>query len=444
MLSKTTKIQTPPPWGGGWGIHPKGWFLQSLFGIPMKLKKQFFCVSEKEGSFYTIKEIWSPIYIEGTSFLPPSFDGTFKVENRYDFTNLNQCRFTAKWVKFDYLSGKSTSIDTKVTSPDILPGFNGLLKVALPAKISDYDALFLTATDVHGKEIYTWTRTITPACQYASALIETGDGAINKEEQGDNIIFNSGNTKVTIDKTKGIIREIAVNGKRLSLTNGPRYTNEGMALDEVKSVTENGIEKMQFIFIQKESKRPSKRNIIQLALLPSGWVEIDYSFDVGGYYDHIGITFDYPEDKVKHVKWLGNGPYRVWKNRLKGVTFNIWDKDYNNTITGESWTYPEFKGFHSNLYAADLTTDEGVIRLVAASEDLYLHLFTPDKPVKRNNDNTLGIFPEGQLSILNAISPVGTKFKQANEMGPQSQQNYVLSSGHNEPLKGKVYLKFIP
>ena len=48
------------------------------------------------------------------------------------------------------------------------------------------------------------------------------------------------------------------------------------------------------------------------------------------------------------------------------------------------------------------------------------------------------------IKTLNAISPVGTKFKQAKDLGPQSQQNYFLSSGHAEPLKGKVYIKFIP
>ncbi len=129
---------------------------------------------------------------------------------------------------------------------------------------------------------------------------------------------------------------------------------------------------------------------------------------------------------------------------MKGVSFNIWEKEYNNTVTGESWDYPEFKGFHANLYAADLRTNEGVLRIVAASDDLFLHLFTPDNPVKRNNDNTLGKFPDGQLSVLNAISPVGTKFKQAKDLGPQSQQNFYLSSGHADPLKGKIYLKYIP
>lgn len=399
---------------------------------------------EKEGSFFTIKELWSPVWLEGTSFLTPTFDGILKVQNRYHFTNLNQCRFAAKWVKFDYLSGTSSNIETKVIVPDVLPGFSGLLTVELPPDMTSYDALYLTATDIYGMEIYTWTRTITPASIYASGLLEPGNEKVIKKEQNNAIIFESGKTQVAIDKSNGTIREIITDGKHLSLTNGPRFTNEGMILNDVKSMEENGIEKIQFVFAPKDSKRPAKRNIIQLALLPSGWLEIDYSFDVGGHYDHIGITFDYPEEKVKHIKWLGNGPYRVWKNRMKGVTFNIWEKDYNNTVTGESWNYPEFKGFHANLYAADLTTDDGIIRLVAASDNLYLHLFTPDKPVKRNNDNTLGLFPDGQLSILNAISPVGTKFRPAKETGPQGQQNYFLSSDHAEPLKGKVYLKYIP
>ncbi len=399
---------------------------------------------EKEGSFYTIKEIWSPVYLEGTTFLPPSFDGVFRVQNRYHFTNLNQCSFTAKWINFDYLAGVKNELETDVSVADIPPGFNGLIKVLLPEHISDYDALSLTATDIYGREIYTWTRTITPASRYALRLIERENNIVKQEEQNGEIILSSKDVRLVIDRTSGVIRQIESNGQRLSLTNGPRYTNGNMALDELDKVVEDNLEKIRLSFRDENSSRPGRRNVITLSLLPSGWIEIDYSFDVGGYHDHIGITFDYPEDKVKHVKWLGNGPYRVWKNRMKGVSFNIWEKEYNNTITGESWEYPEFKGFHSNLYAADLATDEGILRIVAASEDLFLHLFTPDNPVKRNNDNTLGVFPDGQLSILNAISPVGTKFKQTKELGPQSRQNYFLSSGHAEPLRGKVYLKFIP
>ncbi|HKB90878.1 MAG TPA: glycoside hydrolase family 2 TIM barrel-domain containing protein, partial [Opitutaceae bacterium] len=46
---------------------------------------------EKEGSFYTIKEIWSPIMVTTETF-PDDFSGNFAVENRYDFISLNQCK----------------------------------------------------------------------------------------------------------------------------------------------------------------------------------------------------------------------------------------------------------------------------------------------------------------------------------------------------------------
>ena len=39
---------------------------------------------EKEGSFYTIKEIWSPIYIP-RKVITPSFNGRLEIENRYTF-----------------------------------------------------------------------------------------------------------------------------------------------------------------------------------------------------------------------------------------------------------------------------------------------------------------------------------------------------------------------
>ena len=53
------------------------------------------------------------------------------------------------------------------------------------------------------------------------------------------------------------------------------------------------------------------------------------------------------------MRWMGRGPYRVWKNRIAGTRYGIWQKDYNNTITGESYEnliYPEFKGYHAHLF----------------------------------------------------------------------------------------------
>jgi len=396
---------------------------------------------EKEGSFYTIREIWAPIYPEGTTFLPPTFDGKIKVENRYHFTNLNQCTFSAEWIKYNYPEGKKTSVQTKVRVPDVAPGLSGYLEVERPGSLTGYDAFSLKAIDPHGKEIYTWTRTITRAPEFAGRLVKTEGAKPVFNETGSEIRYTAGNTTLVIDKVKGIISKIEVNGRTLPLNNGPRFTTDMLELSESQILEDANC--VEFSFVRNGDKRKS-RNKIKIGILPSGWVNVQYTFDVGGKHDHIGVTFDFPEESVKSIKWLGNGPYRVWKNRMKGVSFNLWEKDYNNTVTGESWEYPEFKGFHSNLYAADLQTDQGVLRIVAASDDLFLHLFTPDKPVGRKNENTIASFPEGNISILNAISPVGTKFKKPESLGPQSQQNQFVSSSHADPVRGEFYLKFEP
>jgi hypothetical protein len=46
---------------------------------------------EKEASYYTVKALWSPVQITAPSLA--SFNGTLAVENRFDFTDLNQCTF---------------------------------------------------------------------------------------------------------------------------------------------------------------------------------------------------------------------------------------------------------------------------------------------------------------------------------------------------------------
>ena len=131
----------------------------------------------------------------------------------------------------------------------------------------------------------------------------------------------------------------------------------------------------------------------------------------------------------------------VWKNRLKGTLFGIYEKKYNNTITGESWEYPEFKGYYSNLYAVKLQTREVPVTVASATGNLFLHLFTPGE-AKYSKVGVRGEvnppFPSGNISFLHAISPIGTKFTRADAEGPQSQKN--LFNG--EILKGTLYFRF--
>ena len=71
----------------------------------------------------------------------------------------------------------------------------------------------------------------------------------------------------------------------------------------------------------------------------------------------------------------------------------------NNTITGESFDhliYPEFKGYHANVYWATLESDRVPFTVYSESDGLFFRVFTPLEPVhRRNGENTMWEFPEG-------------------------------------------------
>ncbi len=159
-------------------------------------------------------------------------------------------------------------------------------------------------------------------------------------------------------------------------------------------------------------------------MLPGGVLRLDYQYIFSGSSDFAGITFSYPENLVTGARLLADGPYRVWKNRLKGPQFGFFEKEYNNTITGQSWVFPEFKGYYSNFYAVEIETKELPFTIISATENLYLHLFTPQTAT-----NITGVrgevnppFPSGDISILHGISAIGTKFSKADEEGPQGAE----------------------
>ena len=87
---------------------------------------------EKEGSFFTIKQIWCPVQVMNTS-LDKNFDGVFQLENRYDFTNINECKFVWKQVAFSSaMDEKGATVVLKqgeVKGTDIAP--HGLLLIGL-------------------------------------------------------------------------------------------------------------------------------------------------------------------------------------------------------------------------------------------------------------------------------------------------------------------------
>lgn len=387
---------------------------------------------EKEGSFYTIREIWSPVHI-ALPAITSSFNGLIPVENRYDYTSLAGCQFRWQLLKFPSYQEKEntdTLASGTIEAPDLAPHTKGFLSLQLPAGWQKADALQITVWDNHGREIITrsW-----PLQSPASVVRQFPaiSGKLNVVTNNDTLAVDNGKGTYYFSRTSGLLLQILTPKGKVSLSGGPVLAGVPQQLKEFRSGTDSG-----GFFV---SARYEGNGFLQVkwTFQPGVPVKLDYSYSFKGEADFSGITFRYPEEKVTGLSWQGEGPYRVWKNRLKGNLFGSWYKAYNNTVTGESWDYPEFKGYHANVYQATFHTTEQAIAFYTGNAGTFLQVFKPQAPKGASNNNTNPAFPEGDIGFLSAIAPIGTKFQDAAQMGPESQRNVMLNY---TPVKGTLWI----
>ena len=382
---------------------------------------------EKEGSFYTIKELWAPVYFE-RKYITPEFDGDFKIENRYHFTNLNQCEFHYEFVDLAGPSQTSGSnLFTGTTDPvNLSPGQNGILSIELPEGWKKSDLLLIRAVDPYGMEIFEWSWPVKTAAQIADAIV-SGDATRMQtavEQNEDFIILSADRTKIFFDNYTGMLHHVEKGDSHIPFGNGPRLLYGEPLHEGVEIHKDKGIVSLHVNFTHGRDQFTGNFKSLIWTLLENGWLQMDAVYWPADSSVHMGLTFDLPEKIVRSVKYMGQGPYRVWKNRLKGGTLNVWDKEYNNTITGESYDYPEFKGYYKDFYWGQFRLQNNSFTVLCGSDDVFLRLLTPDPPVTRYSDVVAPPFPEGNISFLHGINPIGTKFKDAVRLGPMSQKNY--------------------
>jgi len=377
---------------------------------------------EKEGSFYTIREVWSPVVAEAP-VLDTSFKGSLSLENRYHYTNLNQCRFTWKLMQFpgpyDANSSQPEVKSGTVAAPDVKPGARGTVLIPLPENWQSYQALSLTATDPHGQEVFTWTWPIRSAAALAETLVNKGIGKASGKEEKESLVLSAGDVTVRFDKKTGLLQGVTSGSAGISFGNGPVLASGKATFQQFRHRREGNDYVVEAVYTGDLKK-------VTWRMQGNGLLRLDYAYrpDTGSY-PYLGISFDYPENKVKGARFLGRGPYRVWKNRLQGPQLGVWEKTYNNTVTGESWTYPEFKGYHADFQWVLMQNEELPFRIMSGTDGLFLRLYTPEKPKGAQNENTSPPFPSGNLSFLHGISAIGTKFSTAESSGPQGQPNRI-------------------
>lgn len=384
---------------------------------------------EKEGSFYTIKELWSPVVINAKR-IPPNFDGSLSVENRYTYTNLNQCKFYLKLVTFPSPEENSVRYNIKAQEQmkpfSLAPGEKTMLHIFMPSVWKICDALYITAIDAHGREIFTWTLPIKLPSEIKKPVFANAGSIIITEEKDSILIVKAGGINYYFNETTGYIQKVINSKASISLSGGPVQAGVQHTLKQFKYYFKDDC------FIVEPVYEGDSYFKVKWTFRKGEAVKLDYSYSVGKHWsqqsgvDFMGITFNYPEAKITGMQWLGRGPYRVWKNRLRGEQFGVWHKSYNNTITGANWNYPEFKGYHAELYWVTVENKESPFTIYTDNESVFLQMLKPDHAVYEHA-SLKAAFPGGDIGFLNGIAPIGTRFQVAELLGPHSQKNIQLN-----------------
>lgn len=373
---------------------------------------------EKEGSFYTLKELWSPIVVQERT-LPEEFDGRLTVENRYSFTDTSACRFV--W-ELRRMPGPETGVAAKeevvvsgITSAMIAPGETGTLKLTLPENWRSADVLALRIEDPRGRELWTNTWAL-PGMKRFEELAQTTDvrGEFKVTEERGTVMAVAGDFVVVFDSLTGALVEVSRGGKRLSLGAGLRPASGQAQLVSFESRSDGA----DFV---ATSRYAGRLESVEWRVRPNGWIECAYVYP--GFKDgpFQGVSLDLPGVRVRAKTWVGDGPYRVWRNRLRGVSLGAWSNAYNETVTGWSgFEYPEFKGFFSGVRWLTLETSGGNVTVVPES-GLFVQVMKPDLPPADVVARTAVAMPEADLSLLHVIPAIGTKFSWPEQGGPQGE-----------------------
>lgn len=397
---------------------------------------------EREGSYYTIKQLWCPVQLA----LADPARTVLDVENRYDHRTL-----AGVTVRYEYLDFGSPSrpaervLLAKSAAPEALaPHTAGQLTLAAPP--AGATALRATAVDADGHDLFTW------AWKLKDCKAEAANGAAQSAAHSSLLTLNSslptdttltvsaGGTAYTFSKTTGKLLSVNTGKATVSLA-GPRfvacrradrsfdqfYNHDDTEAFQHKTLYTPYADQGSFAGLTSRQEGDTavvaatyahgSLQRVEWKLLPTGGAEMSCTCLFNGVVDIMGLAFDYPEQKVKAKQWLGQGPYRVWQNRLHGPQYGLWQTDYNDPIPGESFVYPEFKGYFAGVDWMRLSTDEGTITIIPGCGAPYVGVYQP----RDGRDGLLYSLPDTGLSLLKVIPAVRNKVNTTDLNGPSAQ-----------------------
>ena len=328
---------------------------------------------EKGGSFDAIREIWSPVGIELAA------DGRSVVfTNRYDFTDLTACRFT--WESLGF-GGDRETVLAGGTFTSVYAEARRCATAALPGAARGGDAVRVTVTGPRGETVFAKVFAL-----------------------GRSVSAGSVPAGMTCESVSWQPRLVALKG-----TESRRH--------------------QCFLPVAADFSWTAVTN-------SDASVEYSWTISTTNAVDALGVSFDLDESQVVSKKWLGKGPYRVWRNRPEGPQLGIWENAYNDGYAGESWNFPQFKGYFADTRWMSFELKDGsTVRFDLLEESPYVGAFSP----RDGRDELLFQPPELGVSVLAVCPATGNKFTPPKDVSPSGRS--VVPAG---PVTGRVRVSRIP
>lgn len=421
---------------------------------------------EREASFYAVRDIWAPVQFEPLR-ITRSFDGRLLVRNDYLDTDLGSCTAHYRLLRADapaayrgmtppsYAEGIDPASAMRIVGegpvrlPALEPRCSGYACLELPEAFFGADVLEITVRDAAGRAVTTRTWPIRGAA--ASLPISAGNGAAEASADSARMLLRGGGVEVSFRRSDGRIAAVSNARGPISFGDGPVPVGMRSRLLRTECRTEGGRAVATCYYAGAIDS--IRWELSADGLLSMDAVVLDRAKGGEGFDDAVtdreitnfGFSFRYPERLVGGVRWFGRGPYRVWKNRIRGTQYGVWEKAWNDTSTGagtEPPIYPEFKGYHADLRWMTLLTDEGDWTVYGVDEGIFFRLYTPADPVgNKSGIPAYPVFPEGDLSFLLEI-PAIRDFKSIADQGPRSQPGQVRIKRGDEGLRIRLQFDF--
>jgi hypothetical protein len=385
---------------------------------------------EKEGSFFTVKEIWSPVQVRNLRFERQALH--MDLVNLYDFTDLRDCTISWRALSRPYPDDREAKVlgGGRMPAPALAPRASKAWSVPISIDRLIDDGLFeLTVHDPHGAVLWTWTTrangVMKPDFKVSHASIRSKGNTVT-----------AGDLRLEFDLHTGELTRLSRAEESIALA-GPRavgWLREQRGFRKIVSTSK--LRKLELAPGGEVVARAHYDGALRRVTWTMGKHGLTFSYELAheGEADILGVQFDFPEKDIAGNRWLGAGPYRIWNNRQAGTTFGLHETSYSRSTPGETFEYPEFEGYFGAWDWLAMDTRSGSAIFDNLSGVPYFGLYHPTPGAQPVID-----LPDVGWSFLHVIPSIGTKFTLAEVLGPQSQPAQV-----SEMLRGEIGLSLRP